>query len=127
MSTPVFRNPLMPRSILRETRAPNASVEPPSAPTPPVPPTIPPTMSEADAARYINVSVGWLRKSRCTQFREAMDGPTFVRLGARRVTYLRADLDAWLGNHRQQLARHNINSAEREASTVVKRDDNAGP
>jgi hypothetical protein len=69
-------------------------------------------MSETDAARYINVSVAWLRKSRCMHFRELMDGPTFVRLGIKRVAYLRTDLDAWLANHRQQLGRPDVNFTE---------------
>jgi predicted DNA-binding transcriptional regulator AlpA len=60
-------------------------------------------MSETDAARYINMSVAWLRKSRTAQFRAVMDGPAFVRCGRRRVTYLQADLDAWLTRHRISL------------------------
>lgn len=53
------------------------------------------TLSEAEAARYIGMSSGWLKKSRTQRFRAVIDAPPFVRAGAKRVVYRREDLDAW--------------------------------
>lgn len=55
------------------------------------------TLTEADAAEYLRVSIGYLRAARLTAPRT--DGPPYVRLG-RAVRYLRADLDAWLDSRR---------------------------
>lgn len=59
----------------------------------------PEAMSEGDAARYIGMSGGWLKKARTRRFRTIKNGPPFVRAGARRVVYRRRDLDAWLADH----------------------------
>lgn len=44
-----------------------------------------------DAAKYLGVSVQTLR-----WWRYRRSGPTFCRIGARRVAYRRADLDAFV-------------------------------
>ena len=54
------------------------------------------TLSERDAARYIGMSDGWLKKSRTRRFRGVSQAPPFVRAGARRIVYRRRDLDEWL-------------------------------
>lgn len=56
-------------------------------------------LSELEAARYIGMSAGWLKKSRTKRFRHRADAPPFVRAGARRIVYRRKDLDAWLALH----------------------------
>jgi hypothetical protein len=53
-------------------------------------------MSEVDAARYIGMSGGWLKKSRTRRFRCVTDAPPFVRAGSRRIVCRRRDLDVWL-------------------------------
>ncbi len=53
-------------------------------------------LSEFEAARYIGMSAGWLKKSRTKRFRDRSDAPPFVRAGARRIVYRRKDLEAWL-------------------------------
>jgi predicted DNA-binding transcriptional regulator AlpA len=45
------------------------------------------------------MSRAWLKKSRTQRFRTAMDAPPFIRCGARRIVYRRADLDAWQQQH----------------------------
>ena len=52
-------------------------------------------MTDTQAAEYIGVHVGWLRKNRNADFT-----PPFLRYGARTVRYLRDDLDAWLRQQR---------------------------
>ena len=54
-------------------------------------------LKEADAARYIGMSISWLRQSRVTG---NQDAPPFVKIG-RSVRYLREDLDAWLEQRRR--------------------------
>ena len=54
------------------------------------------TLSEPEAARYIGMSNGWLKKSRTRRFSSVTDAPPFVRAGARRIVYRRRDLDEWL-------------------------------
>lgn len=49
-----------------------------------------------EAAKYIRTAAGWLEKARCRG-----DGPPFVRMGARKVGYFTADLDAWLEARRR--------------------------
>ena len=51
------------------------------------------TIGEADAAKYLGVSRAYLSAARLKNPRTS--GPPYVRQG-RRVTYLLADLDAWL-------------------------------
>lgn len=55
----------------------------------------PAAMADTDAAEYIGVHVGWLRKNRNADFT-----PPFLRYGARTVRYLRDDLDNWLRQQR---------------------------
>ena len=55
----------------------------------------PQSLREADAARYLEMSVAYLRGSRVGR----CPGPAFVRLG-RSVRYLRADLDQFLDERR---------------------------
>ena len=56
----------------------------------------PATLTETDAARYLGVSVAFLRASRMRTPRSSVPGPVFLRAGKRGVRYLLADLDAWL-------------------------------
>src|SRR5688572_17483924 len=72
--------------------------------TPPRTPNAPANthaINERDAAVYIDMSVAFLRASRCAT-REGTPGPPFIRIG-RAIRYLRADLDAWLRAHRVEL------------------------
>jgi hypothetical protein len=53
--------------------------------------------NEYEAARYIGMSVSWLRSARMTK--PAASGPPFLKYGGARqsrVHYRRADLDAWM-------------------------------
>jgi len=50
------------------------------------------------AARYIGMSDSWLRQTRMEGRR---NGPPFLRIGARTVRYLPADLDKWLEERRR--------------------------
>lgn len=61
--------------------------------------TLPASLSEREAARYIGMSAAWLKKSRTRRFRSTVDAPRYVRAGARRVVYRRADLDDWQMRH----------------------------
>jgi len=54
----------------------------------------PPLLHEADAARYIGMSIAFLRQARMRA-----RGPAFFRIG-RSVRYRFADLDAWLSERR---------------------------
>ncbi|WP_110173369.1 helix-turn-helix domain-containing protein [Luteitalea pratensis] len=56
-------------------------------------------MSEAEAAQYLGLSRAWLKKARTARFRAAIDGPPFVKAGARRVVYRRRDLEDWVQAH----------------------------
>ena len=68
--------------------------------------TLPALLSEQDAAKYIGVSVTFLRRARCEGNPGGRTaGPDFVRLDSfcakggkngGRVMYPRADLDKWL-------------------------------
>lgn len=51
-------------------------------------------MTTVEAARYLNLSPGTLKKWRCTG---EQDIP-FLKIG-RRVIYKKADVDAWLVKH----------------------------
>lgn len=57
-------------------------------------------MTTEDAARYIAMSVAWLKLARNTGHKDA---PPFVRVG-RSVRYVRSDLDDWLRAHRHAAA-----------------------
>ena len=48
-------------------------------------------MTDTQAAQYIGVHVGWLRKNRNADFT-----PPYMRYGARTIRYRRTDLDAWM-------------------------------
>lgn len=57
-------------------------------------------LNEVEAARYINMSVSYLRKSRMEGDRKSRTpGPAWVKIG-RSIGYLKTDLDAWLQAHR---------------------------
>ncbi len=60
-------------------------------------------LTEAEAARYIGMSPGWLKKSRTRRFRDVTDAPPFVRAGVKRVVYRLEDLDAWQEHHLEQV------------------------
>ena len=60
-------------------------------------------LTEAEAARYIGMSPGWLKKSRTRRFRHVIDAPPFVRAGAKRIVYRLEDLDAWQERHLEQV------------------------
>lgn len=71
------------------------------APAPrPVTPERPRLMNEFEAAEYLHMSVGWLRKSRMLGWREGRTpAPPYVRLG-RAIKYDPADLDEWINSNR---------------------------
>jgi len=60
-------------------------------------------LSEVEAAEYIGMSPGWLKKSRTRRFRGVIDAPPFVRAGAKRVVYRVDDLEAWQERHLEQV------------------------
>ncbi len=62
---------------------------------------IPRALSECDAAIYLGISRISLRQGRCEGKREnRMPPPPYVRLGRRKIVYLRDDLDSWLEKYR---------------------------
>lgn len=81
---------------IRSIRYRSTSQERPQGGPPVVPAAPAETLSEVDAARYIGMSDGWLKKSRTRRFRGVSDAPPFVRAGSRRIVYRRRDLDEWL-------------------------------
>ena len=57
-------------------------------------------LNEAQAATYTGMSRSFLRKARMNGNRHRQTpAPPYCRIG-RKILYLRADLDAWLRNHR---------------------------
>jgi hypothetical protein len=54
---------------------------------------VPPTLTEQDAAKYLALSTGFLRKCR-----HESRGPAFVRI-KRAILYRTSDLDTWLSRH----------------------------
>jgi len=48
------------------------------------------------AAEYLGISASYLGKLRMTG-----GGPTFVKLGKRRVAYRKSDLDTWIKRNRR--------------------------
>ena len=57
-------------------------------------------VSEKEAARYIGMSVHFLRKSRMEGRRKnRTPGPPFIKIG-KSIRYSLRDLDAWLLEHR---------------------------
>jgi len=60
-------------------------------------------LPDPEAARYIGMSVSFLKQSRMNGEREnRTPGPPYVKLG-RAVRYLREDLDAWLEQYRREI------------------------
>jgi hypothetical protein len=58
------------------------------------------TIGEFDAAKYLGISVSFLRKARMDGDRESRTpGPAFIKIG-RAVKYTLADLDAWIAANR---------------------------
>ena len=55
-------------------------------------------MPERDAARYLGMSVSWLRKSR---MEGATTAPPFLKIG-KAVRYARSDLDIWIAGRRRR-------------------------
>jgi predicted DNA-binding transcriptional regulator AlpA len=49
-----------------------------------------------EAAEHVKLSASSLEK-----FRVRGDGPPFIRIGARKVGYLRGDLDRWIEGRRR--------------------------
>jgi predicted DNA-binding transcriptional regulator AlpA len=60
-------------------------------------------LPDPEAARYIGMSVSFLKQSRMNGDREnRAPGPPYVKIG-RSVRYLREDLDAWLEQYRREV------------------------
>jgi predicted DNA-binding transcriptional regulator AlpA len=57
-------------------------------------------LKEDEAAKFIGMSVSYLRLSRMRGTTKCTDAPPFVRIG-KAVRYLPRDLDAWLESRRQ--------------------------
>ena len=54
-------------------------------------------LNEKEAARYLGVSASFLQKAReHGQLSDGQPGPTYLRLGKRKVAYLKEHLDAFL-------------------------------
>ena len=59
-----------------------------------------PMLTDVEAARYIGMSVAFLRLSRCEgTYGNRTPGPPYYKIG-RSVRYKLEDLDAWLQKHR---------------------------
>src|SRR4029079_228379 len=56
-------------------------------------------LTETEAAHFIGMSAGWLKKSRTRRFRTVIDAPPFIRAGVKRVVYRIEDLEAWQERH----------------------------
>ena len=60
-------------------------------------------LTDPQAARYIAMSVSFLKQSRMNGDREnRTPGPPFIKIGKRAIRYLREDLDAWLEQYRRE-------------------------
>ncbi len=70
-----------------------------------VPAAPPALLSADDAAMYVGMSSGWLKKSRTKRLAGKCDAPPFVKLGVRRVAHRRKDLDEWIDSHVQYVSR----------------------
>ena len=53
-------------------------------------------LTEDEAARFLGVSPSFLAKRRCYG-----DGPAFIKYGAKRVVYLKADLEVYRRTQRR--------------------------
>lgn len=82
-------------------------------------------LTEAEAARYIGMSSGWLKKSRTQRFRGVIDAPPFVRAGAKRIVYRREDLDAWQERHLEQVGPSRTRLDRAEGAAVIDNSDGA--
>lgn len=58
-------------------------------------------VNEHVAARYLGVSVSYLRKSRAGR---GNPGPAYLRVGTRGIKYDIRDLEAWLASRRVEVA-----------------------
>lgn len=64
----------------------------------------PALVPETDAARYISMSVSYLRQARMEGQRQGRTaGPPWIQVG-RAVRYSIPDLDAWIARNRRQVA-----------------------
>jgi len=64
----------------------------------------PATLTEKDAARYIGMSVSFLRQSRCHGNRQNhTPAPPFIQIGRRAIRYKIDDLERWLDENRVEL------------------------
>lgn len=62
-------------------------------------------LSEAEASLYVGLSRSALRQGRMNGARHGhIPPPPFVRLGRRKIIYLRDDLDRYLEQHRTTMA-----------------------
>ena len=52
--------------------------------------------STKEAADYIGTTERTLRASRCPSANVTFNGPTYRRVGTKKIIYLRDDLDSWL-------------------------------
>lgn len=72
-------------------------------------PTI--SLTESEAAQYINMSIPFLRQSRMEGVRKnRTPGPNFLKIG-RSIRYLISDLDQWLQEHRVELSSREVDNA----------------
>lgn len=62
-------------------------------------------VNEKEAAKYIGMSVSFLRQARCDgPTANRTPGPVFYKLGIS-VRYRVSDLDTWLEQHRREMVR----------------------
>ena len=66
--------------------------------------------TEANAAKYLGVSIRSLQRWRTDDERLEFKGPKFIRLGEKRIGYRLSDLNAWIEsraacNRAEELAR----------------------
>jgi predicted DNA-binding transcriptional regulator AlpA len=67
--------------------------------TPPALPNPQDYLTSREVTQQYRLSVGLLSTMRCQGI-----GPRFIRLGVRKVLYLRSDIEAWLQAHAVQTA-----------------------
>ncbi len=98
------------QSTYRDAAARDASPEPPTRSVERAE-----TMSAAEAARYLEMSGGWLKESRTLRCMGTTGAPPYVRAGARRILYRRCDLDTWLALHVEHVGAVREASADRRS------------
>ena len=64
-------------------------------------------LSTKDAAIYLGVSAQWLKQARCNgksmvDNSKRIAGPTFYKIGSRKIVYKKYDIDEWLSQYRQE-------------------------